>query len=522
MMSRRVAWSCAAWLLIVVTSSSRAQTTALPSQPSPPPVTLTQLTLSLARSISVGTTFGAWRVAHATDSVSLLGEDGDFVPQCVNTRRLISLAGGDTVHMTAYFYPPPTPAYAVLPVGIPPQRLRDACQAGAAQLWLRDTNGVRMREYRIGLESGLDAALKQVGKARGGSSAGAGDSNRIYRGNDSLVVSTKAGSGRTTDGRVAMTMHGLSVAMVARRAHLDLLGELWPRPPSAAARLSGDYRNELDAADSPATARAVAAFRLASIGGAAERNLRALFDRLQRESREPTPDAAALIPALAEWMQRTVRLPPARRSAALFVADAVLDRWMRTLLPIVGGQIPFDDRGSVLHDRLAAVGASIAILSDQYKDETFRWYSYTRNWLKQAYQIAPDSRAGGFAFLALAEAGFRTSPACAPMAETVIARGSEYLRRYPRSPIGDQVHLLIAEAWSDMLSSAWAGLAADGNPLRLRPRGEDTLRAHAIAEFTVGLRGHPGGAQARVAWEGAWRLMAGLAPSREYFFCESE
>ncbi|HEY4320732.1 MAG TPA: hypothetical protein VGM77_06070 [Gemmatimonadales bacterium] len=485
---------------------------------------LTQLTGALLHSVQTGMTLGAWRAAHPADSVSLLGDDWDAGVQCANAKQHVLLVGGDTAEMETYFYLPSMPSRLTLPVAVPAGRLRDRCLAGHARISLQDSSGARIQQIRSALESALNAAPTFTGKPSRRSGVDAADSSRAWWFDDSIAAEAAGGSARVGDGADGtITLHGVYVDIVARRAHLQLLEEIWPIASVVDRPEPTDFRDELEAAGAPATVRAIAAFQIAAIGGTAERQLRQVFARLQPESREPRPSTAELTNALAAWMQRTGSLPPPRRSAALFVADAVLDRWMRAALPIVGGELFIDDSGSAARARLEVIGASIALLSDGYKDEVYRYYSYTRNWLEQAYQAAPASRAGEFAFLGLAQAGFRTTPRCVPMLSTVIARGAEYLRHYPRSGISGDVHLLMGEAWSDSLGGEISVEGVAGSDaFRHRRLAEDSLRARAIAEFTIGFRNHPDQASASDAWDGAWRLLAGLPPGREFFFCESE
>jgi hypothetical protein len=220
--------------------------------------------------------------------------------------------------------------------------------------------------------------------------------------------------------------------------------------------------------------------------------------------------------ALGAWLAATRDLPPARRSAALFVVDQVLDESGQ-----FGGWPDYQD-STLLHP-LRALGATFI------SDELGGGFQYDHTWLQEAARISPASRAGELAFLQLMSAGFQTNGACATKGPTgygaVIARGNAYLRQYPQTRIAPQVHRLMAAAYGDIIATAEGGsYGGDGGAADKREYGpqEEPARQHAVAEYVIALRTLRDSAERATAWSEAWRLLAGLAPTGMRYECVND
>jgi hypothetical protein len=219
-----------------------------------------------------------------------------------------------------------------------------------------------------------------------------------------------------------------------------------------------------------------------------------------------------VVNALRQWLARTARLSPERRSAALFLADAVIDRASTSGWPID------DSAHAPLRRELNSIGARIGYVGGEDPG-----YVYYHNWLSEALRLAPGTRAGDLAFLTLAESGFSAeNSSCGTYFRTIIARGTDYLHRYPASTIRGELHLLLAAAWGDVVTLASErsddAQLEDAELAKVRREGP-SASAHAIAEYTLGFRLVPNSPRARYFWPEAWRLMAGLPPSRTFFYC---
>jgi hypothetical protein len=196
-----------------------------------------------------------------------------------------------------------------------------------------------------------------------------------------------------------------------------------------------------------------------------------------------------------------------RRAAALFVADQLIGQ--------AGGPFWKRDDQPAIADTLAADGAE------------FQWseladgYSYRHSWLKLAREIDPSGRAGELAFLTLMEMGFETGNCTDQHGEgfrAVIASGEAFLRERPRSAIAGDVRILVAQAYGDIVALA-AGAAYDEDESRRYLPEASGARERAIALFRDAFNRGEALGRARAAWPDAWRLAAGLAPSRTFFYC---
>jgi hypothetical protein len=459
------------------------------------PPTLTQNVMDLIPPVRAATSLSAWRVTHPSDSVMRQGGDSFEEDECATVTRRIALADGDTVGLELFFYVPSPPPDLTLPVGQTADQVFDRCQAGVARLTLKDTSDTRTLTLLHAVTSALDSLPAFIGTAHSWAGVEPGDRGGSYRSDDSIAVRGMQFSGREGDSKGGIVMmHGVSITILARRAPTGVVLDRW-------ARSADDLMLPWDATDPRMMARTRAAFAIAAIRGRVGRDLASAFARMQPRSGRPQPRADTLAAALGAWLRQGTALPAPRRAAALVAADGVLDRWF-------GEDFPASEIDTAAANQFSALGALIRTDSEHYKDELYVTHRYTRNWLYDAYRIAPGSRAGGFAFLTLADLGFRTEVGCDSMARTVIVRGTDYLRRFPQSEFGVEIHLLLGRAWNDSLQSA--GDASD------------VLRTRAIAEFTLGFLASSDRAELRSIWDDAWRLMAGLRPLRFFFECESE
>jgi hypothetical protein len=82
---------------------------------------------------------------------------------------------------------------------------------------------------------------------------------------------------------------------------------------------------------------------------------------------------------------------------------------------------------------------------------------YVLNWLRQAYELDPNGRAGELAFLLLMKRGFHTSPGCEngnELFRQVLRRGTEYLRQRRSTDVEARVHFMMGDAYRDIVALA--------------------------------------------------------------------
>ena len=289
-------------------------------------------------------------------------------------------------------------------------------------------------------------------------------------------------------------------------AAAEASGLRFDRAPDAAGEQSESRRQHL-----AVLARIDEALTLAGIGGPAEADARAAvkilgpsdgWDRMPSEQEQSTVQRTVV-----RLVSASRALPLDRRAAALFAGDQLLEK---------SGLPPWkEDQQPAARRDLAAVGA------------TFNWsplgdvYTYTHPWLKQAWEMNSEGRIGELSLLTLMEMGFETSGTCADQSgkgfRAVIERGGDLLRRRPDSSIRSDVHLLMARAYGDIVALD-SGLSpyVDAGSLA----GEATAaRAQAIAHYRAFFNQDRSSERHQLVWPDAWRLMAGLAPTRTYFYC---
>jgi hypothetical protein len=112
------------------------------------------------------------------------------------------------------------------------------------------------------------------------------------------------------------------------------------------------------------------------------------------------------------------------------------------------------------------------------------------NWLRQAYELDPNGRAGELAFLLLMEKGFNTSPGCEngdELFREVVRRGTEHLRQRRSTDVEARVHFMMGDAYRDIVALA-AGQHGDtyADSASYKPE-EANARTKAVAEYSAGL-----------------------------------
>jgi hypothetical protein len=246
-------------------------------------------------------------------------------------------------------------------------------------------------------------------------------------------------------------------------------------------------------------ARSIGSF-LGPFGGAAPGDR-----QLTREERNTFVDA------VEDWARTAADLTGARRAAGLLAIDLLLDDFAQP-----AGL--WDRSQSALRSRLEVAGAEFLFspLGDAHV--------YTRSFLRRAVAADSVNRAGELAFLALMQLGFETSGTCRDQNglgfRAVIANGEAFLRARPRASIRTDVHFMVARAYSDFVAIArGAGYhLTDAQAAQYQREGE-RARMRAIDEYRAGFSGSGASRLALDSWPDAWRLLAGLGPSRTYFYC---
>jgi hypothetical protein len=101
----------------------------------------------------------------------------------------------------------------------------------------------------------------------------------------------------------------------------------------------------------------------------------------------------------------------------------------------------------------------------------------------------------------------------------VIREGERYLRRKPDSVFRGDIHLMIAQAYGDIVTIASGGgyFESQNEPEQYRAESADA-RSKAIEHYRIGFESTPNNSRAADVWPEAWRLMAGIPPTHTYFY----
>lgn len=212
------------------------------------------------------------------------------------------------------------------------------------------------------------------------------------------------------------------------------------------------------------------------------------------ETPKPEPEARS-IHLLKAWLAASSALPPARQAAAFLVADAYL------------ACTPFSPKlAAAAHTGVRWLGPG---------DKT-----YARTYRVRAETLDPNGPAGELAaLLAL------TSPCELPGHDNwpglAIARAEQALRRFPSGPWTPWLHYAAARAHAARLSFSYPGTPPEDTyyDASLTQAARNRERAAAIDQFKLFLQNPPDPVEAALAWQQAWRLLAGLPPTQVKFAC---
>ncbi len=437
-----------------------------------------------------GVTLGGWATTNLNDE--LTGPDsayqGDLGRFCARAVVTVELAGR-LVQRQAYFYPPAAPADLALPDSGSAERVRE-CVLGAIRVVVPTPDSAR------GAALG-DSVRGQMARAFG---AGVEGPLSFFRSAFWIGAARFARDSLTA----VAAFEALPAAADTARARTRVLAFAF----LPASGLSLDPGSAVAGEYTPAdTVPLDSAAAIAGLDSALWAPLRALVHDARPWSAERRA-AAELLGPLRRWLGAAAALPPARRAAALYLADQVLER-VRCAFPLC------ESRDSLQLAPLRALGAG------------FTWtelggaWTYTRTWLTQARLLDRDSPLGQRILLAQLNAGMDFSGTCAAGAEAfraVIQTGERYLERVPAGPIAADVHFVVGEAYRDVVALA-AG-AGDVYADASRYTGEaPEARRRALSHYRAAIAAAPGGPAARAAWRQAWWLMAGLAPRETRFYC---
>ena len=443
-----------------------------------------------------------WLPGHPGDSLSPFaiaeGNENSGL-WCVRSTSHDSLADGSPTLRYAYFYPPPAPASLELP---PDGNARDivahSCLLG--EIWVQtpysDSAGGRQLAERT-----RDALVRSYGPVTAGTD--------YYAGlplTDSQKQVLRAKPGRETQ-RLGISFFGAAYwrapgrwqrgpATVVSAFDAGLRRALHPRVIAFAylpiTQLDRKRRfDEVPAATPDFDTALAAAGRLTQLDTNVVRDFLALRGHQTVESTR--------IAAISRWLGTAGSLESTRRAAALFVADGVVPERL-------------DENDSVTSRAYGNIGVKFV------RSELAGSNNYAHGLLEESLRLDQNGPIGQLATMELLNRGFDLTGMCGGGFEDVIKAGEPFLTRLTTPGAKARVLFLLGDAYSDIVALA-AGEGQDMADTADFVARAPNARRKAIAYYRQGLSLNRESAQARAAWLEAWRLLAGMPPSRTHFYC---
>ena len=460
-----------------------------------------QVALSLWQ-LREGVTLAEWITTRGLEDIQFYSRDAgrDYLGEWCARATVLIPSGVGPIQRVAYFYPPAPPSRGQLPSDLASaDSVRASCVLGllATQIGIADsaagrrvTDSVAAVLTRVFGQGERDPQVSFYASAFWRRTT-------LWRHNDAVIVSTLSGlpyaaeetAARWSTLAFAFLPHtGLSVD--PEREPVDAAQPVMDTVPlEQAARLSG-----VDTTAWSSLRRVLAAAEPApSTAG---------------DAVPVTPPADSLVRALGRWLTAARRLPPQQRAAALFVADAVLDRSLCAYGMCTGKE------GAHLAP-LRTMGARFA-----WSDAAGGWV-YRRNWMFEARTLDRDSRIGQSVFLQQLALGFDPSGICESGGEgfqRVLDNGERYLARVPASPIVPEVRLMLGDAYDDIVAIADGAVEELPNTAQYAARAP-IARREALRHYRAAIDAAAGTPVAEAAWRKGWWLLSALPLRSARFHC---
>jgi hypothetical protein len=491
----------AALLLLILLAGCRERPTARltadsAAGPSVDPATVPGRAALELWSLRPGIRLGDWAQANLNDVIApadtqvVSGFLGDW---CAVSTRVSELAGRRVIRQ-AYFHAPEPPPGRALPAA-PSADLVQDCELGV--VWVRvpvadSADGARLADsLRSQLATTYEHDTAQVSFFGAAYWAVVGHFTR---------AGTEIVSALRTRPALPGTGDSAQAFDVAAFAALPVSEVRFGTAGVPAAR-----QGDADTVDLDSLARATGLDT--ALSAAFLRLMRRADAGIARGAWEPQA-GDSLVRPLRRWLAAAAGLPPPRRAAALYVADRVLVRAQCAFQLCLPGD-------SAAFDPLRALGAEFV-----YSELGGGW-AYTRSWAAQARALDRDSPLGRRILLEQLRAAFDFSGTCRDGPEAfrrVIANGERYLARVPDSPVRGEVHMLLGDAYRDIVALA-DGAAGDYADSSAYVAERDSARTRAIAHYRAAIAADTSAAVAAPSWRRAWLLLAGPRARGVRFYC---
>jgi hypothetical protein len=411
---------------------------------------------------------------------------------CARAEKRLSLPSGREALRYAFFYSPSPPSNFVLPEDKEKEILLERCLLGL--IWVTGPAGVadgnllardagRVISARFG-EPEKNSRVSFFG------SAFWGEITR-WRSDQAIIISAWDGS----------EYRPLAFGFLPNSG-LNRAGE-------------SDYFTQWDTDHVIALSRIRKLMETAGITGSASQEMEEILQLNEAWQKGLRPDNSKMLPervvqTLGRWLDKTTPLSPSQKAAAVLAADQVLVEVQHSF------KVSLLQEGAAAREALSKFGAAF---NDH--ESLGGGVLYIQNWLSVAQRMDADGPIGDLTFRMFMEKGFDTSGECrggSAQYEKVIKKGEEYLKNPHDSVSRRAVELMVAEAHRDIVGLA-EGLGREYADPQDYKDAAPGARRKAIEHFRAALLQAPDTLENRAAWSDAWRLIAGLPPSRLRYFC---
>jgi len=239
-----------------------------------------------------------------------------------------------------------------------------------------------------------------------------------------------------------------------------------------------------------------------------------------QEAAQIAAEDPALTRQIVEWSRQ--------RSNPKWVVDPTLARNnLRKWLEVAKQRSPHQRAAALLLADLYVEGTGTRLDPEFYKGlgaEYDKQGNYLNNFIKQAEKMDQGGEVSELAAL------WTVSGECPgfdkrPWPDLATEHVESFRARFPSDQWTPYVDFALARAHSAKLLWTYPGGSTDdysteGSPLS--PAGKEHERAAAIEYFKAFLDARPSGREGAFAWLEAWRLLAGLPPSRISWGCTGE
>lgn len=455
------------------------------------------LLLEQLPALRAGVTLAEWRRAHPNDVVEFLNEAqrGEW---CARATRQIGAPVART--LSVFFYLPQFDADTPPPFDRTPDEVRANCRAGLAQVAVTDTSLAaqhqRALSAALGASTTTDAMVPDLGALRSAAFWRAGELAVLFGVTRPLPVGVPGRSNATAPVLIAVAAHERIGNPLHARALLPLERDT---------AIFQSNRSRFAARLNEAIARS---------GHPAERQ-RVAESFVGRWAARPgsppqlsSTDAQQFLNLIVDWMTTTKTLNGEGRAASLLAADGLLE---------VARSLWSDASATSARKTLTSLGANLFVFPFGGGD-----YGSRHAWLREAARLTPEGRSRELILLEQMERGFELSEVCADQKSVgfraVIREGQMYLDAHPDTGIAGEIHLMMADAWADIVALA-SGSAYDESESKQYVPERANARLQAIREYRLAWANDALLDYKRSSWETAMNLLANFPPRRTSFYC---